>query len=358
MNNTIYKANCLFFKGMFPCDYHKQYKVKCDNCEYYTPTNKKILIIKLAAIGDVIRTTPLLPKIRNEHPNSKIYWITNYPDILPKNDIDMILDFSAKSVIYLEETEFDIVINLDKDLEACALFNRVTAKIKYGFELKDGMPSPANKLAEDKFITGLFDDINKENTKSYLEEIFEICDWKFNGEEYILNVEEYVWDFSNGGKKVIGLNTGCGDRWVSRLWAEENWEKLCTMLIDNGYEPLLLGGKQEDEKNARLAKKTGAKYLGHFSLQKFISLCDNTDMMVSAVTMGMHIAIGLKKPLILMNNIFNPNEFELYGRGEIVSPDKECTCYFSPSCKNEKYFCMDHLPVEKIFKLIEKHINK
>ena len=59
-----------------------------------------------------------------------------------------------------------------------------------------------------------------------------------------------------------------------------------------------------------------------------------------------------------MNNIFNPNEFELYGRGEIVSPDKECTCYFSPSCKNEKYFCMDHLPVEKIFKLIEKHINK
>jgi heptosyltransferase-2 len=81
---------------------------------------------------------------------------------------------------------------------------------------------------------------------------------------------------------------------------------------------------------------------------------NHCDAIVSAVTMAMHIAVGLKKPLILMNNIFNKYEFELYGRGEIVEPDKECKCFFSPNCKNEEYFCMEHLKPEKIFSAVKR----
>ena len=36
------------------------------------------------------------------------------------------------------------------------------------------------------------------------------------------------------------------------------------------------------------------------------------DLVVTAVTMAMHIALGLGKKLVLFNNIFNPHEFELY----------------------------------------------
>jgi heptosyltransferase-2 len=82
------------------------------------------------------------------------------------------------------------------------------------------------------------------------------------------------------------------------------------------------------------------------------------DAVVSAVTMGMHIAIGLKKPLVLMNNIFNPYEFELYGRGEIVEPNKECKCYFSPKCINKEYFCLEHLPADKLFDAILRSLKK
>jgi heptosyltransferase-2 len=357
INPNTYYTDCLHFDGTIPCKPHKAEGVKCERCDYYTPISKKILIIKLGAIGDVIRTTPLLTKLRAEYPNCQIYWITDFPAILPKSKIDRIFSFDAKAVTILEETKFDIAINLDKDYPASALMNKINADEKFGFCLKDGVPSAQNPLAEHKFVTGLFDDVNKANTKSYQEEMFEICGFKFAGEEYLLDFDKSIaWDIKNGDKKIIGLNTGCGDRWVSRLWAEENWEKLCTMLLDNGYYPLLLGGKQEHEKNSRLSEKTGAAYLGHFSLQEFISLCARTDLMVSAVTMGMHLAVGLKKPLVLINNIFNPHEFELYGKGEIVSPDKECTCYFSPKCKNEEYFCMEHLPVEKIFEAINRHI--
>ena len=48
------------------------------------------------------------------------------------------------------------------------------------------------------------------------------------------------------------------------------------------------------------------------------------------------------KQLVLMNNIFNPAEFELYGRGEIVSPPQPCKCFFQPRC-TQPDFCLDAL---------------
>jgi heptosyltransferase-2 len=57
------------------------------------------------------------------------------------------------------------------------------------------------------------------------------------------------------------------------------------------------------------------------------------DVVVTQVTMAMHITVALQKKMVLMNNIFNPYEFELYGRGEIISPSKQCECYFMGSCK-------------------------
>ena len=73
--------------------------------------------------------------------------------------------------------------------------------------------------------------------------------------------------------------------------------------------------------------------------------------------MTMHIAIGLNKKLVLMNNIFNPLEFELYGNGEIIQPRKECKCFFRPKCINKEYQCMDFLYPEDVYKSVVKLIG-
>ena len=105
---------------------------------------------------------------------------------------------------------------------------------------------------------------------------------------------------------------------------------------------VLLGGPEEHDKNARLALATGATYPGHFDLRTFIGLVDRCDLVVSAVTMAMHIALGLGKRLVLLNNIFNPREFELYGRGVIVQPPQACSCFFQPRCTAPS-FCLESL---------------
>lgn len=354
--SIIYHQDCRHFLGHIPCKPHKEHGVHCHNCEYYEPKVNKILIIKLGALGDVIRTTPLLHKIWEEYPESEIWWLTWSPDIVPSK-VDKVFKFDNDSTLVLQNTKFHKVINLDKDYEACALASSIETDELVGFKLEDGKPAPVDTRAEHKFLTGLFDDLNKKNTKSYPEEIFEICGWEFNGEDYILEHNDYNWNIGNEGKKIIGLNTGCGDRWVSRLFPDKSWIELIELLQKNRYYPLLLGGKQEHYRNEYLADRTGAEYLGHFSLNKFISLVDETDLVVSAVTMGMHIAVGLKKPLVLMNNIFNPNEFELYGRGEIVQPDKKCKCFFSPKCTNEKYNCMDYMSPENLYEAINRNVR-
>src|SRR5574343_73614 len=66
------KTDCIFFKGDLPCAPHKKSGVHCPDCPSYQPIETRILIIKLGAIGDVIRTTPLLRKIKKEYPNCKI----------------------------------------------------------------------------------------------------------------------------------------------------------------------------------------------------------------------------------------------------------------------------------------------
>ncbi len=351
MDISQVKFDCKYFKGYIPCKPNKEENVECVTCKHYKPWDKKILIIKLGAMGDVIRTTPLVIRYRKMFGDVHFTWLTLFPDVLPKEDIQDIYTPDAVSLLKIQEREFDIAINLDKDEEACMLLDRVSAKEKYGFTWKNGHLNAATPAANHKIMTGLFDHISIKNTKSYLEEIFEICHLDFQNEEYLLNYNKSIaakWKdiFAKkaNGRKVVGLNTGCGNRWQTRLWPDEYWTKFINSLNEKDILPVLLGGSQEDEKNSKLANETHAWYPGTFSLEEFISLTANLDAVVTQVSMMMHIAVGHKTPMVLMNNIFNRHEFEMYGRGVIVEPESGCDCYFGNSCKREKSCMYDMKP--------------
>ncbi|MGB2867929.1 MAG: glycosyltransferase family 9 protein [Bacteroidota bacterium] len=348
------KTDCRHFRGDIPCTPHKQFGVHCvdekgKDCVHYDRIDKKILIIKLGAVGDVIRTTPLLHKLKQIHPHAKIFWLTNSPEILP-SQVDERLRFSLPAVVALRSMQFDILYNLDKDREACALCAQISATEKRGCILKDGVITPIDNNAEAKYLTGVFNDVSKANRKSYPQEIFEMCGFPFAGERYILDRPtsgKRGWKI-NPKKTVIGLNTGCGDRWTSRLWEDGNWISLAKNLRKKGYEVVLLGGEQEHAKNLRFARASKAKYFGHFPLREFIDLVDQCDLVVTGVTMAMHITIGLGKKIILFNNIFNKYEFELYGLGSVLEPEKPCQCFYQPTCTNKHYRCMESLSVERV----------
>jgi heptosyltransferase-2 len=356
--SLVFKSNCIHYKGHIPCKPHKKHGYHCENCPSFTEVSKRILIIKLGAIGDVIRTTPLVVKYKALYPNCKITWLTWTPDILPSSQIDEILKWDINSIMYAQHSTWDIAINLDKEKEAGALLKIVDAKEKYGYVLNNNEIHPCNELAVHKFSTGMFDDVSQANTKSYLQEIFEICGFTHNNEPYLIDKHDdknYSWNLPKG-KKIIGMNTGCGGRWTTRLWSIEKWIELVKILKlqHPDAEILLLGGEAENERNLEISAKSGALYLGYFSLFQFVNLVNQCHLIITQVTMGMHITLALGKKIVLMNNIFNPHEFDLFGKGEIVAPDKACKCFYRGACIDGTS-CMENLPAQKIAKAVSNH---
>jgi heptosyltransferase-2 len=354
MELTEVKQNCIHFKGNIPCKPNKNNGSVCLGCTFYEPISKRIVIIKLGALGDVIRTTPLVVKFQELYPNCHITWLTHSPAVLPGDRIQRILKPDAFSLLLLTNSSFDIAVNLDKEEEACMLLQQLSATEKYGYTWENNQLSPATPAATHKIMTGLFDSLSQSNTKSYVQEIFDICHLPFNFEPYLIHknerlVEEWKFRFEKltNGKKIIGLNTGCGPRWNTRLWSDEAWQELAQSLVKQGYFPVFLGGELEHEKNSRLSHNTGAYYPGHFSLEEFIALTDSCQVVVTQVSMMMHIATALQKQLVLMNTIFNPHEFELYGRGVLVGPPDACECYFGNTCKRG-VSCMHNISSERI----------
>ncbi|MFZ1978680.1 MAG: hypothetical protein WAV76_12055 [Bacteroidota bacterium] len=116
------KYDCRYFKGYIPCVHNKkEHSVCIDNenreCPYYSRSKENILIIKLGAAGDVIRTTPILYPLKNEHPYAFIYWLTDYPELVPTLDdneygVDRVYKWNEYSLRYLSTCSFDIIINL------------------------------------------------------------------------------------------------------------------------------------------------------------------------------------------------------------------------------------------------------
>ena len=193
----------------------------------------KILIIKLGAMGDVLRTTPLLTALKNKYPDSKITWLVHAAcrGVLEKNPlIDSLMDYFQASLNRLKTDRFDLSVNLDKELQAIDSMMAVPSKNKMGFgRSAEGKLRALNASSDYAYRLGIDDDLKfRQNKKSYQEISFEQVDLKFNHEEYIFSVDpvstvragNYLRSLGvNLDKKdrpVIGLNTGSGARFAGK----------------------------------------------------------------------------------------------------------------------------------------------
>ena len=355
------KDDCRWYRGHVPCQPHKTEQAVCSSCTHYEALGERILIIKLGAVGDVIRTTPLLRKLKAEIPTAEITWLTYAPEVVPHSWVDRVLKLGVEALVWLQSQRFDWLINLDKEPEAIALTEQIRARRKSGFGMSHFgkcVPLDGSRAAEDKWQTGLWDDLNKANTLNYMQEMFAVCGFSFEGERYLLELSKDLdlEGFQNLPRPLIGLNTGCGKRWLTRLWSRQRWIELIGLLSSQGYGVVLLGGPDEDPVNRELSGETEAAYLGTRPLQQFFGMIDRCDVLVTQVTMALHVAIARSKPVVLLNNIFNRNEFDLYGRGRIIEPPLGCLgCFkqrFDAMCPTSN--CMDLISAEDVFQAVRE----
>lgn len=363
----ILKTDCRFFKGDRPCDPHKENGIKCDDCTYYQPIKFKVLIIKLDAVGDVLRTTSILKPLKKKYPDSYIMWCTrkNSIDLFKNNPlVDEVIIIEEDALIRINAEKYNIVINLDTSKLSSAIAANASAKEKFGFVLnKKGYVEPTSIAAQQWLEMSAFDDVKRENNKSYQQIMYDILGLDLPVEPpmiYIsdketekISAKEFVKNL-NHKKPVIGLNVGVGTKWPSKGWSIKEWEELIEKLECDKYNVLLLGGPEEVgiikqlKKDFKYVIDTGCDN----SLLEFAAIVDLCDMVITSDTLALHVATALQKKIIALFGPTSANEIELYGKGIKLLALEGCKCYYKKNC-NEEISCMEKITSEMVVEAID-----
>ncbi len=328
----------------------------------------KILIIKLGALGDVLRTTPLLTEFKRRYPDSRIDWLVNSQcreALLGNLLIDSLIFYSDNEWASLKKSEYDLAVNLDKDKEALDSIEAVSAKKKMGFgRSKSGKLCALDGLSDYAYRLGIDDDLKfKKNKKTYQEISFEQVGFSFNGEDYVFSVSEEDRDFArtcleNLGvhfkskkRPVIGLNTGSGNRFAGKRLPVETFLKLIQKFFNELHaDVILFGGKDEIERNKEITSRSQSPVInaGSHGLKHFAAIIGECDLVVSGDTTAMHIAIAMKVPVAAYFASTCASEIELYSRGRKIVSGIECSPCYKQICPIDEQ-CMKDMSAESIF---------
>ena len=363
MDEIRIKPTCRFFRGDAPCSPNKLRDKECPTCDEFDPIRERILLIKLGAPGDVLRTTSLLPPLRRWYPQSEITWLTR-ENALPLLDnlpsIDRPLSLESDGFLQLRGEWFDICINLENDPLAASIANRVNSDELIGFRLSErGKLFATNKEARRWLQMASFDRLKKENTRSYqaiMRGILEVPQETIDPIQIRLRDSETAWaeefldDWGMDSFSPVAFNTGSGDRWKTKRWPMESFLELGLMLHDDANGRILLvGGPLEDEANSLLAAERPDLFVypGVLDLRHFMALLSKTRLIVSADTMALHIGLGLQVPTVgLFGSTSAPEIEELGPLTKVVSP-VDCICCYLKECDKQP-FCMDVLTAKMV----------
>ena len=342
--------SCKRFTGYKPC--YPDHNCWTDGCKDNIAIGTKILIINFDAMGDVLMTTAQLPALKRKYPESSIHWITlpiSAPLLNNNPLIDQVYMYNMESLSIISQIEYELVLNVDKSQRSCALLNSVNAKRKLGFGLnKDGKIIPMNEGANYNYNLGMDDNlkfkVNKRTGQDYLAESFEV-DYKHD--DYIFNftdeelkfIENYIKEVGiNENDFVIGFNTGCSLLYPNKKMTIEQHVYLIEKLLSlqKGIKIVLLGGPEDTERNQEIYSRFPGKIINtptNLGVRRGACFESLTDVVVTGDSFGMHLAIALKKYVIVWFGVSCWTEIDLYDRGvKLFQENLACSPCWKKEC--------------------------
>lgn len=339
--------DCRLFTGYKPCVPFKL----CEGCQDRIPMGTRVLIVNLDALGTVLATTAQLPALKRTYRDSHITWITrkNALPLLQNNPfIDHLVEWNDENRMAIAQQKFEVALNADKSRPAAAFMNIVNAASKRGFGLNEnGAIVPLNAGAEYSYRLGVDDHfkfrVNQRTGNDILAEAWEI---DYLRDEYVLQLtpEELAacerWRRELGlheAETVIGFNTGCSTLFsLKKLEIETQAAAIRQIAVAMPeVKIILLGGREDTERNQRLAELCEGMAIPTpttLGLREGIVLENLADIVVSGDSLGMHIAIGLKKYVVAWFGLSCAAEIELYDRGVKIIRDLPCAPCWKKVC--------------------------
>lgn len=294
---------------------------------------------RTVSLGDVLRTTTILHLFKDD----EITWVSDEKalPLLEGNPlISRLLPYDLTTALQLQSEEFDTIINLEKTPGICALADKISAWRRYGFRFnkREGRAEAYDKAFE---VLSISSDsgLKKNISKVFQELLFEMIGVKWNKEEYTLGYKpksQEVYD--------IGLNTQIGKKWPTKVWSAEYWDELERQLVQAGLKV-----SRQDKQDSKILS----------DLHSYMDWINSCKMIISPDTLGLHIAIAMKKKVLGLFGPTSHKEVYLYDRGEILLPNPvpECMSCFSGVCSRNSN-CMLDISVNAVYQKALEWIKK
>ena len=291
----------------------------------------QILIVKLGATGDVVRTTTLLHVLDGE-----IHWLTsdlNQAMLQGSSKIKEIIPWSRRQALL--GRRYDVVINLEDDREPAELIRKLAYRELFGAYLNDSGEMVYTENLNDWFDLSLIsrfgrkqaDELKLKNRKTFQEMLFRGLGFSFEGQTYHLP-DPKPTDLEGD----IGIAPDSGTVWPMKKWAY--FDELKNALENSGFKVNFLPVRN--------------------TLAEHIQDVQNHRYLISGDSLPMHIALGSRIKCLSIFICTSPWEIYDYGlQRKIVSPLLDQYFYKRDYTRES----VESIKMEKVYNAVVQHLK-
>jgi ADP-heptose:LPS heptosyltransferase len=300
----------------------------------------KILVIKAGALGDVIRCTFIAQALKDKYKNKNlnIYWLTDrnaFPFFYNNPYIKNLIDINGRD--FLKRIKFDMVINLEEDEEVTKFASSINAHRKIGLFYENGEISPTSS-AKEWFDRRLLeggarkDLLNVACKKTYRQLISEMIGIGYEKYEPFIRLSSYQYQFTREFKKennlednkmVVGMILGGTDRQEKVLPVSLSIKLITRAYKNLGCKIVLFSNPGEKERNHEILEKTKVPVIDveiGSNMIDLVALINACNYVVATDTLGLHIALGLKKKTLCLVESADVNLENTYPFSNVITP--------------------------------------
>lgn len=343
----------------------------------------RILIVRLSAIGDVIRTLPAVHLIREELPKAYLGWvvesaphslINGHPEIdkffiFPKKQIRQAIKESKFKEAFqllkgfgaeLKAEQFEITIDLQNLFKSgmVTLLSGAKTRIGYGlgregskFFLTDPITPPCKSHRMMSFVDWQMELVRRLGVSDG-DVQFILPDY-FNEEA---RINQFLHDHNIAGDYFC---LAPGTSWSNKSWTPAGMARLADRLSD--YGRVIIIGSELDRKISdqvlKLTKTNSIDTIAAFNLRELAVLLRKARLYVGGDTGPMHLAVAVGTQVIAWFGPTSPLVHGPYQAGAVTfNLDLPCQPCNKRKC-NTKH-CLQDLGLETVWGSIEPFLKK
>jgi lipopolysaccharide heptosyltransferase II len=331
---------------------------------------RKILVIKLRAIGDVILATPVLENLRQAYPQAQIGFLTEKPcapivDGHPAIDEVLVLDRRQKGasqalIRQVRERHYDAVFDLFGNPRSAVLTWLSGAPTRVGFRFR-GRKYAYNVKVEPRGDRVHEVEFNLDALRALqIPIVTRRLQVAVDAESD--NLAAQFWRAHElQDRLVIGLNASGG--WYTKRWPLESFAQLGDRLRRelNAVVLLLWGpGELDEVKNIAQMMREPSLLAPSTTLKQLAAMLSRLTLLVSNDSGPLHLAAAMGTRVV---GIYGPTRPDLqgpWGDGHeiVVKNGLACLGCNGVTCKIVTHDCMKQLEIEAVWQAVQRVLKK